>query len=162
MTYSKKFENRINKLGLYGKKVRVSYSGRKYVVDDPETFEIFEIFKNFDEIDNFIVTKEFEQIEKEADEMIIEEVEKEINTADLGTKDMKKIKKLKSLLNMVSQDGLKRDIDITKEFYINDNWRYREQARIIIDYFMGVLSLAKINEFIPTRVIESIETALNY
>ena len=162
MTYSKKFENRINKLGLYGKKVRVSYSGRKYVVDDPETFEIFEIFKNFDEIDNYLVTKEFEQIEKEADEILIEEVEEEINTADLGTKDIKKIKKLKSLLNMVSQDGLKRDIDITKEFYIKDNWKYREQAIIIIDYFMGILNLAKINEFIPTRVIENIETALNY
>ena len=162
MTYSKKFENRINRLGLYGKEVRVRYCGRKYVVDDPETFEIFEIFKNFDEIDNYLVTKEFEQIEKEADEMIIEEVEKEINTADLGTKDMKKIKKLKSLLNMVSQDGLKRDIDITKEFYINDNWRYREQAKIIIDYFMSILNLAKINEFIPTRVIENIEAALNY
>ena len=162
MTYSKKFENRINKLGLYGKDVRVRYCGRKYVVDDPETFEIFEIFKNFDEIDNYLVTKEFEQIEKEADEMIIEEVEKEINTADLGTKDMKKTKKLKSLLNMVSQDGLKRDIDITKEFYINDNWRYREQAKIIIDYFMSILNLAKINEFIPTRVIENIEAALNY
>lgn len=157
MTYSKKFENRINKLGLYGKKVRVSYSGRKYVVDDPETFEIFEIFKNFDEIDNFIVTKEFEQIEKETNEMTIEEVEKEIET-----KDTKKIEKLKSLLNMVNQDGLKRDIDITKEFYIKDNWNYQEQARIIIDYFMNILNLAKINEFIPTRVIENIETAMNY
>ena len=74
----------------------------------------------------------------------------------------RQIKKLKKLLNMVNQDGLKRDIDITKEFYINDNWRYREQARIIIDYFMGILNLAKINEFIPTRVIENIEIALNY
>lgn len=166
MTYSKKFENRINKLGLYGKNVRVRYCGRKYVVDDPETFEIFEIFKNFDEIDNYLVTKEFEQIEKEADEILIEEVEEEINTTNIEAssngKDAKKMEKLKSLLNMVSQDGLKRDIDITKEFYINDNWKYQEQAKIVIDYFMGILNLAKINEFIPTRVIENIETALNY
>lgn len=82
MTYSKKFENRINKLGLYGKNVRVSYSGRKYVVDDPETFEIFEIFKNFDEIDNYLVTKEFEQIEKETlMKMALENIKKE--TAEL-------------------------------------------------------------------------------
>lgn len=74
----------------------------------------------------------------------------------------RQIKKLKKLLNMVNQDGLKRDIDITKEFYIKDNWKYQEQAKIIIDYFMGILNLAKINEFIPTRVIENIETALNY
>lgn len=79
MTYSKKFENRINKLGLYGKDIRVRYAGRKYVVDDPETFEIFEIFRNFDEIDNFIVTKEFEKIEKEAEEELIKSIEEEIN-----------------------------------------------------------------------------------
>lgn len=118
MTYSKKFENRINKLGLYGKDVRVSYSGRKYVVDDPETFEIFEIFKNFDEIDNYLVTKEFEQIEKEDEEELIKSIEEEINETGF----------------ICESDNVERFVDTTiKEILENDEEKLEKRFEELVE-----------------------------
>ena len=122
MTYSKKFENRINKLGLYGKDVRVRYCGRKYVVDDPETFEIFEIFKNFDEIDNYLVTKEFEQIEKEADEILIEEVEE----------DIRKLKKKKKTIVQTNVSGSNPDFPYNPQHFKiqGTTFTFREDSQL--------------------------------
>lgn len=74
----------------------------------------------------------------------------------------RQIKKLQKLLKMKNQEELKKDIKICKEFYINDNYNFQEQAMIIIDSFMDILHLIKIKEFNPTKVIENIEIAFNY
>lgn len=69
----------------------------------------------------------------------------------------RQIKKLQKLLGMKNQNELKKDIEICKEFYINDNYNFQEQATIIIDSFMDILHLVKVDEFIPTEVIKKIE-----